>query len=159
MAKRVQEQKEEERIVAESRPTAMNLSSTVPASSSSAKNPITSSDPEKLMTPGKLASRTRRNSKLDEASSSQVQLKDLYLGGLMDETAVKPVATEENKVLWEFSESESWSIHEDEVTGKPVAYKKAAVEVCDFQLFFFLKNQRILKLNEGNGHIFSTYPL
>ena len=37
----------------------------------------------------------------------------------------KPVATEENQVLWEFSESESWSMHEDEVTGKLVAYKKA----------------------------------
>ena len=67
IAKRMQEQKGEEIIVAESRPTAMNLSSTVPASSSSAKNPITSSDPEKLMTPGKSASRTRRNSKLDES--------------------------------------------------------------------------------------------
>ena len=32
----------------------------------------------------------------------------------------------ENQVLWEFSDSESWSIHEDEVTGKPVAYKKGA---------------------------------
>ena len=38
MAKRVQEQKEEERIVAKSKSTAMNLSSSVPASSSSAKN-------------------------------------------------------------------------------------------------------------------------
>ena len=37
MANRVQEQKKEERIVAKSRPTAMNLSSSVPASSSSAK--------------------------------------------------------------------------------------------------------------------------
>ena len=37
MAKRMQEQKEEERIVGKSRPTARNLSSTVPASSSSAK--------------------------------------------------------------------------------------------------------------------------
>ena len=32
--------------------------------------------------------------------------------------------TEANQVLWEFSESESWSVHEDEVTCKPVAYKK-----------------------------------
>ena len=37
MAKRAQEQKDEDRIVATSRPTAMNLSSTVPARSSSAK--------------------------------------------------------------------------------------------------------------------------
>ena len=38
------------------------------------------------------------------------------------------VATEENQVLWEFSESESWSVHEDEVTGKPVAYENSAVK-------------------------------
>ena len=44
MAKRVQEQKEE-RVVAKSRSTAMNLSSHVPASSSSAKNLVISSDP------------------------------------------------------------------------------------------------------------------
>ena len=42
MAKRMQEQKEEERIVEKSKPTAMNLSSTVSASSSSAKDPIAS---------------------------------------------------------------------------------------------------------------------
>ena len=40
--------------------------------------------------------------------------------------AGKPVATEETQVLWESSESESWSIHEDEATGKPVAYKTGA---------------------------------
>ena len=103
MAKRVQEQKEEERIVTKSGPTAMNLSSTVSASSSSAKNLITSSDPVKLMAAGKLASRTRRNSRPDDAPSSQVKLKDVYLGGLMDDSAEKPVATEENQVFWEFS--------------------------------------------------------
>ena len=60
MAKRVQEQKGEERIVAKSRPTAMNLSSTVPASSSSSKNLIISSDPANLIAAGKRASRTRK---------------------------------------------------------------------------------------------------
>ena len=44
----------------------------------------------------------------------------------MDDSAGKPVATEENQVLWEFSKSESWSVHEDEVTGKLVAYKSSA---------------------------------
>ena len=104
----------------------MNLSSTVPGSSSSAKNLITSSDPVKLIDAGKRATRTRRNSRPDDAPRSQVKLKDAYLGGLVDDNAEKPVATEENQVLWEFSESESWSVHEDEVTGKPVAYKKGA---------------------------------
>ena len=85
MAKRMQEQKGEERIVGNSRPTAMNLSSSVPASSSSAKNLITSSDLGKLVAVGKRASKTRRNSKPDEAPSSQMKLKDVYLGGLMDE--------------------------------------------------------------------------
>ena len=82
MAKRVKEQKEEERIVATSTPRPMNLSSTFPARSSSAKNLITSSDPEKLITAGKHASRTRRNSRPDEVSSSQVKLKDVCFGRL-----------------------------------------------------------------------------
>ena len=60
MAKRVQEQKEEERNVAKSRPTAMNLSSTVPATSSSAKNLVTSSDPVKLIATEKPESRMGR---------------------------------------------------------------------------------------------------
>ena len=47
----------------------------------------------------------------------------------MDDSAGKPVATEENQVLWEFSESESWSVHEDEATRKPVAYKNSAVNL------------------------------
>ena len=127
MAKSVQKQKEEERIVAKSRPTAMNLSLTVPASSSSAKNMFTSSDPGKLIATGKPASRTRRNSRPDEAPRSQVMMNDVYLGGLMDDSAGKPVATEENQVLWEFSESEAWTVHGDEVTGKLVAYKKASI--------------------------------
>ena len=123
MAKRVQEQKEEERIVAKSRPTAMNLSSTVPASSSSAKDPIASKSPEKLIASGKPESRVRRNSKPDAASSSQVELQDAHLGGLMENFAGKPVA--KNQVLWEFFDSESWSNHDDEVTAKPVTHKTA----------------------------------
>ena len=79
------------------------------------------------MAAGKLATRPRKNSIIDEAPSSQVKLKNEYLGGLMDESAGKPVATEENQVLRKFSESESWSIHEDEVTEcEPVAYQKGA---------------------------------
>ena len=36
----------------------------------------------------------------------------------MDEVAGKPVATVESQILLEFSESESWSDHEDEVSGQ-----------------------------------------
>ena len=38
----------------------------------------------------------------------------------MDKSDGKPVATEENQVLWEFSESETWSFHEEEVPGDPL---------------------------------------
>ena len=62
----------------------------------------TSSDLEKLKAAVKPASRTRRNSRPYEAPSSQVKLKDVYLGGLMDDSAEKLVATEENQVVWEF---------------------------------------------------------
>ena len=48
VAKSMQEQKEEERIVAKSKSTAMNLSSHVPTSSSPAKSPIASQSPEIL---------------------------------------------------------------------------------------------------------------
>ena len=44
-------------------------------------------------------------------------------GELMDDRARKPVATVENQVKCEFTESESWSVHEDEATSKPVACK------------------------------------
>ena len=121
MAKRVQEKKDEERIVAKSRPTAMNLSSIVPASSSSAKNLITSSDPVKLTAAGKPECRMRRNSKSDVASSFQARLEDAYLGGLMVEVPERPSATHKSQELWKFSGSESWSNNENGAFGKPTA--------------------------------------
>ena len=48
------------------------------------------------------------------------------------------LSQQKNKVLWEFSESESWSIHEDEVTGKTVAYKKTR-ESLRLPVFFLQK--------------------
>ena len=114
MAKRMQEQKEEDIIVAKSKPMAINLSSTVSAS----KGPVN------LTASGKLDAKGRRNSKTDAASSSQVRLQDAYLGGLMERAAGKPAATDESQEFWEFSESESWSNHEKEVTGKLVAHEK-----------------------------------
>ena len=74
MAKRMEEQKEEERIVAKSKSTAINLSSHVPTSSFSRKSPIASESLEMLIATGKAESRTTRNSKSDAASSSQARL-------------------------------------------------------------------------------------
>ena len=59
MAKRMQEQEGEEIIVTKSKSTAMNLSSHVPTSSSSAKSPIASKGPGILIATGKPESRMR----------------------------------------------------------------------------------------------------
>ena len=107
--------------MAKSKSTAMNLSSHVPTSSSSAKSPIASQLPGILTATRKPESRMRRNSKSDAASSSQARLQDAYLGGLMDTAARKPVATKEVSGDLDLSESDTGSLHEEEVTGKPVA--------------------------------------
>ena len=77
------------------KPTAMNLSSLIPTSSSSAKSPIASKSPGILRAVGKPESRMRGNSESDVASSSPARLGDAHFGGLMDKAAVKPVATKE----------------------------------------------------------------
>ena len=96
MAKRMQEQKEEERIVAKSRPTALNLSSTVPASSSSANSPIASRIPgtikassRQIVSSGRLGERSSENSNPDAASSSQGRQRDAPL----DISTGEPVGT------------------------------------------------------------------
>ena len=107
--------------MARSQPTVMNLSSTFSASSLSTKDPIASKNLVVLRVSGKPEARERRNSKPDAASSSQGRLKDAHLGGLIDRVAGKPAATDKSQESLEFSESESWSNHEREATGKPVA--------------------------------------
>ena len=108
MAKRMQEQKEEDRIATKSKLTAMNLTLTVPTSSSSVNHPVASKSLGILKaSTGKPDSRARRNSKPDAATSSQGRLKDAYLGGLIVEAAEKLAATDKSQESWEFSESES----------------------------------------------------
>ena len=58
--------------------------------------------------------------KPDAAWSSQGRLKDAYFGGLMVGVARKLAAPDKSQESQEFSESESWSIHEKKVTVKPV---------------------------------------
>ena len=114
MAKRIQEQKGEERSLAKSKSTAMNLSSHVPTSSSSAKSPIASKSPGVLIATGKRESRMRRNSKPDAASSSQVQLQDAYLGGWID-TATWTFPNLKPGVI---KKRQSWG--KKELLGKPM---------------------------------------
>ena len=64
----------------------------------------------------------RRNSKSDAASSCYVKLQeDAYIGGLTDKALV---ATKQESGVVDLSESEIWSFHEEEVTGKPVGTKQ-----------------------------------
>ena len=87
----------------------MNLSFHVPTNSSSAKSLIASKSLETLRATGK-----------------PVRLQDACLDGLMDKATRKPVATEEESGDVDHSESETGS--EENVTGKPVAYRTATVK-------------------------------
>ena len=82
MAKRIQEQKEGERVASKSR-LVMNVSSCLIATSSSAaSSPIASKSPEMSGASGKPGSKMNLDaSSFDAASASQVRLKDAYLGG------------------------------------------------------------------------------
>ena len=86
MAKRMQEQPEENKIVAKSRPTAMNLTSSVTASSSSVNSPIASRSPgigkassRQVGLSGRPDASTYQNSNTDTASSSQGWERDAQL--------------------------------------------------------------------------------
>ena len=115
MAKRIQEQKEEERIASKSKPTAMNLSSIVPTSSSSATSPIASKSPRMPM-------RINPNS-FDAASTSQVRLQDAYLGGLMETATERPVASGEESGDMDNSEAEIWYCKGKKLRGNPLPIK------------------------------------
>ena len=95
--KTMEDQKEGDRIVAKSKPTAMNLTSIVSTSSSSVNHPIASKSLGILKaSTGKPDARARRNSKPDAASSSQGRLKDAYFGGLMVEVAAATDKSQES---------------------------------------------------------------
>ena len=99
IANRMQEQKEESRIVVKSEPT-MNLVSRVSTSSATVQSPIASKRPEALKPPcrtdwtsiGKLDARDRNN---DAASSSQ----GWQIDALLDVSTEKLVATEDQERL------------------------------------------------------------
>ena len=113
MAKRMQEPKEDNRIVAKSTPTAMNLAVTVSSSSSSVNSPVASKSPgyskpqvDRLDIQGNL---TWDRNEIPIPSSSQGWQKD----ALLDVCTGKPVATEKDQ--------ESLNYPETVCTGKLVA--------------------------------------
>ena len=82
MAKRIQDQKEVERVVSKLRPAVMNISSSIATSSSAASSPIASKSLGMPIASGKPDSRMSiEPNSFDAASPSQVRLKDAYLAG------------------------------------------------------------------------------
>ena len=84
LAKRIQDQKDEERVVSKSRPAAMNISSFIATSSSTASSPIASKSPGMPIASDKPDNKMSiEANSCDATSTSQVRLKDAYLAGLM----------------------------------------------------------------------------
>ena len=82
MARRILDQKEEERVVSKSRPAVMNISSFIATSSSTASSPIASKCPGLPIASEKPDRRMSiEPSSFDASSTSQVRLKDAYLAG------------------------------------------------------------------------------
>ena len=77
MAKRIQDQKEDKRVVSKSRPSAINLSSFIATSSCTASRPIACKSPGMPIASGKSDSRMSiEPNSFDSASTSQVRLTD-----------------------------------------------------------------------------------
>ena len=130
MANRIQEQKKEERVVSKSRPAAMNKSSFIATSSSTASSPIASKSPGIPIASRKPDSRMGiEPSSFDAASTSQVRPKDAHLGGLMEKQQRNPShQEEEDSEDSDNPEAEIWYYKGKQVTGKPVAQNSKAWE-------------------------------
>ena len=118
-----------------SRPAAMNLSSFVATSSSTASSPIASKSPWMPIASGEPDSRMSvEPSSFDAASTSQVRLKDAYLGGLMEKQRGDPSHQEE-----EYSEDSdnpeggTWYYKGEPVTQNSEAREKLS---CTRSQFF-----------------------
>ena len=110
MAKRMQEQKREERVLSKSR-LVMNVSSCLIATSSSAaSSPIASASPGMPIASGQPDSRVSINpNSFDAASTSQVRQKDAYLGGLIEKQRRNPSHQEkEDSEDSDNPEAETW---------------------------------------------------
>ena len=128
MAKRIQDQKEEERVVSKSRPAAMNLSSSIATSSSTASSPLASKSPGILTASVKPDSRMSINpSSFDAASTYEVRLKDAYFGGSMEKQRRKTShQEEEDSEDSDNPEAEIWYYKGKQVAEKPIAQNSKA---------------------------------
>ena len=117
MAKRIQDQKEEERVCVQVATSSDESIFFFATSSSSASRTIASKSPGMPIASVKPDSRMSSNS-FDAAATSQVRLKDAYLGGLMEKQRGNPSHQEEEE------DSEDSDNPETEIwyhKGEPVA--------------------------------------
>ena len=133
MAKRIQDQKEEERVVSKSRPAAMNISSFIATSSSTVSSPIASESPGMPIALGKPDSRMSiEPNSFDAASTSQVRLKDAYLGGLMEkQRGDLSHREEEDSEDSDNPEAEAWYCKEQPVAQNSKAWEQPLAHGVD----------------------------
>ena len=74
----------------------------------------------------------------------------------MDKATVKLVATEEESGDVDLSESETWSVHEEEVIGRPVADKQLQ---GNLEHPANQESRKTPKLKENNGHSETVFSI
>ena len=122
--------KEVERVVSKPRPAVMNFSPFIATSSSTASSPIASKSPGMPIASEKPDSRMSiQPNSFDAASTSQVRLKDPYLGGLMEKQRRNPSNREnEGSEDSDNPEAETWYNKGESVAqnnkalGQPLAH-------------------------------------
>ena len=123
MAKRIQNQKERERVVSKSRPAVMNMSSFIATSSTAASSPIASKSLEMPIDSWKPDSRMSvEPSSFDAVSTSQVRLKDAHLGESMEKKQGNPSHQEEE----DSEDSDNLAAGTWYFKGEPVAQNNKA---------------------------------
>ena len=160
MAKRIQDQKEEERVGSKSRPAAMNRSSFIATSSSAASSPIASKSPVMPIASWKPDSRMSiEPSSFDAASTSQVRLKDAHLGGLMEKQRGDPSHREEEESEdSDNPEAETRCYEGKQVTVEPVAQNnKAWRQPLAHGASSSVVARKVTRIQKRHGTTISTY--
>ena len=128
------------------------------SSSSAASSPIASKGPGTSGASGRPGSRMNiAASSFDAASTSQVRLKDAYLGGSKEkQQGDLPQGREENSIETDNSGSEPWYyFKKNEACGKPLAGGLAEVVSSEFQISHKTVKERLWNTSLPYRHITS----
>ena len=137
-----------------SRPAAMNLSSFVATSSSTASSPIASKSPWMPIASGEPDSRMSvEPSSFDAASTSQVRLKDAYLGGLVEKQRGDPShQEEEDSEDYDNPEGGTWYYKGEPVTQNSEAWENLLHTEPVLQL-----TKKVKRIQKRHGTTTSKY--